>query len=43
VKAFEAAYGAKFPKAVTKITDDLDELRAPRGAVYPTTGACLKA
>jgi transposase-like protein len=27
-KAFEAAYGAKFPKAVTKITDDLDELLA---------------
>ena len=26
VKAFEAAYGAKFPKAVAKITDDLDEL-----------------
>ena len=24
--AFEAAYGAKFPKAVTKLTDDLDEL-----------------
>jgi putative transposase len=28
VKAFEAPYGAKFPKAVTKITDDLDELLA---------------
>ena len=28
VKAFEAAYGAKFPKAVAKITDDLDELLA---------------
>jgi transposase-like protein len=28
VKAFEAAYGAKFPKAVTKITDDLDQLLA---------------
>jgi transposase-like protein len=26
VKAFEAAYAAKFPKAVAKITDDLDEL-----------------
>jgi hypothetical protein len=26
VKAFEAAYGAKFPKAVAKITDNLDEL-----------------
>jgi transposase-like protein len=26
VKAFEAAYGAKFPKAVAKITDDLDVL-----------------
>lgn len=26
VKTFEAAYGAKFPQAVTKITDDLDEL-----------------
>jgi transposase-like protein len=26
VKAFEAAYGAKFPKAVAKITDDLAEL-----------------
>jgi hypothetical protein len=25
IKAFEAAYGAKFPKAVAKITDDLDE------------------
>jgi transposase-like protein len=25
-KAFEAAYGAKFPKAVAKITDDLDQL-----------------
>jgi transposase-like protein len=25
-RAFEAAYGAKFPKAVTKLTDDLDEL-----------------
>jgi transposase-like protein len=28
VKAFEAAYGAKFPKAATKITDDLEELLA---------------
>jgi transposase-like protein len=28
VKAFEAAYGLKFPKAVAKITDDLDELLA---------------
>jgi transposase-like protein len=27
-KAFAAAYGAKFPKAVAKITDDLDELLA---------------
>ena len=27
-KAFEAAYGAKFPKAVAKITDDLEELLA---------------
>ena len=26
VKSFEAAYGAKFPNAVAKITDDLDEL-----------------
>jgi transposase-like protein len=26
--AFKLAYGAKFPKAVTKITDDLDELLA---------------
>jgi transposase-like protein len=26
VKSFEGAYGAKFPKAVAKITDDLDEL-----------------
>src|SRR5256885_3219803 len=25
-RAFKAAYGAKFPKAVTKLTDDLDEL-----------------
>jgi transposase-like protein len=28
VTAFEAAYGAKFPKAVAKVTDDLDELLA---------------
>ena len=28
VAAFEAAYGAKFGKAVAKITDDLDELLA---------------
>jgi transposase-like protein len=28
VKAFEALVGAKFPKAVAKITDDLDELLA---------------
>lgn len=28
VRAFETAYGAKFPKAVAKITDDLDELLA---------------
>ena len=28
VKDFEAAYGAKFPKAVAKITDDADELLA---------------
>jgi putative transposase len=28
VKAFEATYGAKFPKAVAKITDDLDRLLA---------------
>jgi transposase-like protein len=28
VKEFEAAYGAKFPKAVAKITDDLDQLLA---------------
>jgi transposase-like protein len=28
VTAFEAAYGAKFPKAVAKITGDLDELLA---------------
>jgi transposase-like protein len=28
VKSFEAAYGAKFPKAVAKITDDLEELLA---------------
>ena len=28
MKAFEAAYGAKFPKAVAKITDDVDELLA---------------
>ena len=27
-KAFDAAYGAKFPKAVAKITDDLEELLA---------------
>jgi hypothetical protein len=28
VKAFEAAYGIKHPKAVAKVTDDLDELLA---------------
>jgi len=28
VKAFETAYGAKFPKAVAKITDDVEELLA---------------
>jgi transposase-like protein len=28
VKAFDAAYGAKFPKAVTKIADDVEELLA---------------
>jgi putative transposase len=28
VKAFEAAYGAKFPKAAAKIIDDLEELLA---------------
>src|SRR4249920_3306657 len=28
VKAFEEAYGAKFPKAVAKITDDVEELLA---------------
>jgi transposase-like protein len=28
VKAFEAAYGTKFPKAVAKITDDVEELLA---------------
>ena len=28
VKVFEAAYGAKFPKAAVKITDDADELLA---------------
>ena len=28
VKSFAAAYGAKFPKAVAKITDDLEELLA---------------
>ena len=28
VKAFEAAYGAKFAKAVAKVTDDIDELLA---------------
>lgn len=28
VKAFEATYGAKFPKAVAKITDDADQLLA---------------
>ncbi len=27
-KAFEAAYGAKFPKAAAKVTDDLDQLLA---------------
>jgi transposase-like protein len=28
VKAFEAAYGARFPKAAAKVTDDADELLA---------------
>ena len=28
VRAFEAAYGAKFPKAVAKITDDVEQLLA---------------
>jgi transposase-like protein len=28
VKAFDAAYGAKFPQAVAKITDDVEELLA---------------
>ena len=28
MKAFAAAYGAKFPKAATKITEDEDELLA---------------
>ena len=28
VKQFEAVYGVKFPKAITKITDDLDPLLA---------------
>src|SRR5438477_1846867 len=28
VKAFDAAYGAKFPKAAAKITDDVEELLA---------------
>jgi transposase-like protein len=28
VKAFGAAYGVKFPKAVAKITDDQDQLLA---------------
>jgi transposase-like protein len=28
VTAFEAAYGAKFPQAVAKITDDVEELLA---------------
>ena len=27
-KAFDATYGSKFPKAVAKLTDDLDELLA---------------
>jgi transposase-like protein len=40
VKAFSAAYGAKFPKAATKITDDREELlaflRLPRRALGPS-------
>ena len=28
MKTFEAAYGAKFPKAVAKITDDVEQLLA---------------
>ena len=39
VTSFQAAYGTKFPKAVAKITDDLDELlavlRLPRRALDP--------
>ena len=39
VRAFEAAYGAKFGKAVAKITDDLEVLLAfydfPAGALDP--------
>jgi transposase-like protein len=33
VKAFEAAYGVRYPKAVAKVTDEVEELLAFYG--YP--------
>jgi hypothetical protein len=43
VKAFEAAYGAKFPKAVAKITDDLGQLLAFFGSLGLTCCATVRA
>jgi transposase-like protein len=40
-KAFEAAYGAKFPKAAAKITDDLDQLLA--FTTIPASTGCICA
>jgi len=41
-KAFDAAYGAKFPKATAKITDDLDDLLALHATTPPNIGfACV--
>ena len=41
VKAFELAYGAKFPKAAAKITDDVEELLAFFD--YPPSTGCTCA
>ena len=40
VKAFDAAYGAKFPKATVKITDDADEQLVLWGSRPGQTGRC---
>lgn len=39
VAVFEKTYGAKWPKAVKKITDDVDELLAPRRHARGPAGA----